>query len=94
LTAVASEQSTPVIPGRVEDASPESRDCPMCACTSWFDDSSGQASRGPVGIARKFFIIFVDAAFTTLFERLFTNVFDVIGAKSANHCLCRACNAD
>jgi hypothetical protein len=45
--------------------------------------------------AEKFpFIIFVDAIFTTLFERPFTNVFDVIGAKSANHCVCRACNAD
>ncbi len=40
------------------------------------------------------FIIFVDAIFTTLFERLFTNVFDVIGARSANHCVCRACHAD
>jgi hypothetical protein len=40
-----------------------------------------------------FFIIFVDAIFTTLFERLFTNVFDVIAAKSANHCVCRACHA-
>jgi hypothetical protein len=31
-----------------------------------------------------FFIIFVDAIFTTLFERLFTKVSEVIGAKSAN----------
>jgi hypothetical protein len=29
------------------------------------------------------FIIFVDAIFTTLFERLFTKVFDVIGANPA-----------
>jgi hypothetical protein len=43
---------------------------------------------------RFLFIIFVDAIFTTLFERLFTNVFDVIGAKSANSCVCRARNAD
>jgi len=27
---------------------------------------------------QQFFIIFVDRIFTTLFERLFTNVFDVI----------------
>ena len=40
------------------------------------------------------FTIFVDAIFTTLFERLFTNVFDVIGAKCANDCVCRAGNAD
>ena len=40
------------------------------------------------------FIIFVDAIFTTLFERLFTNAFDVIGARSANHCVCRARHAD
>jgi len=47
------------------------------------------------GAPEKFpFIIFVDAIFTTLFERPFTNVFDVIGAKSANHCVCHACNAD
>jgi hypothetical protein len=30
------------------------------------------------------FIIFVDAIFTTLVERLFTIAFDVIGAESAN----------
>jgi hypothetical protein len=41
-----------------------------------------------------FFIIFVDAIFTTLFERLFTNAFEVIGSKSANDCVCRARNAD
>jgi hypothetical protein len=43
---------------------------------------------------RIFFTIFVDAIFTTLFERLITNVFDVIAARSANHCVCRACHAD
>ena len=41
-----------------------------------------------------FFIIFVDAIFTTLFERLFTNVFDVTSANAAISWLCRACNAD
>jgi hypothetical protein len=50
-------------------------------------------AREPILHATKIiFIIFVDAIFTTLFERPFTNVFDVIGAKSANHCMCRACN--
>jgi hypothetical protein len=33
---------------------------------------------------QNFFIIFVDAIFTTLFGRPFTKVFDVIGAKSVN----------
>jgi hypothetical protein len=28
-----------------------------------------------------FFIVFVDRIFTTLFERLFTNIFDVTGAS-------------
>jgi hypothetical protein len=40
------------------------------------------------------FIIFVDAMFTTLFERLFTNVTDVIGAFYANGCVRRARHAD
>ncbi len=40
------------------------------------------------------FIICVDAIFTTLFERLFTNDSDVIGANRANACVYRACNAD
>jgi hypothetical protein len=35
-----------------------------------------------------FFIIFVDAMFTTLFERLFTNSFDGGRKKAANPCLC------
>jgi hypothetical protein len=43
---------------------------------------------------QQFFIIFVDAIFTNLFERLFTKVFNVTGAKPANSCLYRACNAD
>jgi hypothetical protein len=41
-----------------------------------------------------FFIIFVDAMFTTSFERLFTNIFDVTGANPAISCVYRACNAD
>jgi hypothetical protein len=37
--------------------------------------------------AEKFFIIFVDAIFTTLFEWLFTNVLDVSAPISAISCL-------
>ncbi len=44
--------------------------------------------------AKNFFIIFVDAIFTTLFERLFTNVFDVTSANAAISWLYRASNAD
>jgi len=44
--------------------------------------------------AKNFFIIFVDAIFTILFERLFTNVFDVIAQTTANHCLYPMGNAD
>jgi hypothetical protein len=33
------------------------------------------------------FIIFVDAIFTNLFERLFTNMFDVIAPIAAISCL-------
>jgi hypothetical protein len=36
--------------------------------------------------AKIFFIIFVDAIFTTLVERLFTSAFDLIAAKSASDC--------
>jgi hypothetical protein len=43
---------------------------------------------------KKIFLIFVDAIFTTLFERLFTKLLDVTGADPANTCLYRACNAD
>jgi hypothetical protein len=43
---------------------------------------------------QNFFIIFVDAIFTTLFEPLFTNVFDVMAQTSAFACLYRAGNAD
>jgi hypothetical protein len=41
-----------------------------------------------------FFTIVVDAIFTTLYERLFTNVFDVLAQSSANPWVYRACNAD
>jgi hypothetical protein len=40
-----------------------------------------------------FFSGFVDRIFTTLFEPLFTKLFDVTGANSAIACLYRACNA-
>jgi hypothetical protein len=40
------------------------------------------------------FIIFVDAIFTSLFERPFTKVFDVTGANPRFSCVYRACNAD
>jgi hypothetical protein len=43
---------------------------------------------------KNFFIIFVDAIFTTLFERLFTKLFDVNGANPRGCCVYRACNAD
>jgi hypothetical protein len=43
---------------------------------------------------KTFFIIFVDAIFTTLFQRLFTNAFDVIRANTAIPCVYRACHAD
>ena len=35
----------------------------------------------------KIFIIFVDAIFTTLFERPFTNVFDVMAQTPARACV-------
>jgi hypothetical protein len=44
--------------------------------------------------AKNFFIIFVDAIFTILFERLFTKVFDVIAQTTANPCLYPMGNAD
>jgi hypothetical protein len=40
------------------------------------------------------FIIFVDAIFTTLLLRLFTNTFDVTRANAAIPCVYRAGNAD
>jgi len=45
-------------------------------------------------VAKTFFIIFVDAIFTTLVERLFTNASHLIDARSANDCLCHARHAD
>ena len=43
---------------------------------------------------KKFFIIFVDAIFTILFECPFTKVFDVAAQTIAISCLYPACNAD
>jgi hypothetical protein len=40
------------------------------------------------------FIIFVDAIFTTLFERLFTKVFDAETQTAALSCVYRARHAD
>jgi hypothetical protein len=54
----------------------------------------GNAAREKSRSPKIFFIIFVDAIFTTLFERLFTKAFDVTDASSANPCVYRACNAD
>jgi len=46
------------------------------------------AGRGENCASRPFFfIIFVDAIFTTLLERLFTNVFDVIAQTATISCL-------
>jgi hypothetical protein len=44
--------------------------------------------------AMVFFIIFVDGIFTTLFEWLFTNVFDVTAPTQVIPCVYRRCNAD
>jgi hypothetical protein len=41
-----------------------------------------------------FVLVFVDRIFTTLFQRLFTNAFDVIRADRARTCVYRASNAD
>jgi hypothetical protein len=40
-----------------------------------------------VAASKTFFIILVDAIFTTLFERPFTNAFDVIAQSPAPACL-------
>jgi hypothetical protein len=45
-------------------------------------------------LPENFFIIFVDAIFTTLFERLFTKLFDVTSANPSGSCVYRACHAD
>ena len=58
----------------------------MAGPSSGHDDGTEfrfEMSRKSVG-PKIFFIIFVDAIFTTLFERLFTNVFDVTGANASN----------
>jgi hypothetical protein len=52
-----------------------------------------RATRNKVYTPKQFFIIFVDAIFTTLFERPFTNVFDVNAQSATNTCLYRARNA-
>jgi hypothetical protein len=58
-------------------------------------DGESVITREPTPYVSKIlFIIFVDAIFTTSIERLFTNVFVVIGARSANACVYRAHNAD
>jgi hypothetical protein len=46
------------------------------------------------GTHGNFFIIFVDAIFTTLLKPSFTSTFDVIDAKRPRDCLCRARHAD
>jgi hypothetical protein len=51
-------------------------------------------SRYRRGNSCNFFIIFVDAIFTTLLEPLFTNALDMIDAKSTEHCVWRARHAD
>jgi hypothetical protein len=43
---------------------------------------------------KNLFIIFVDAIFTTLVERLFTNVFEVIAQTAAISCLYLARTTD
>jgi len=43
---------------------------------------------------KTFFIIFVDAIFTTLLLSPFTNTFDVIRANAAIPCVYRTCHAD
>jgi hypothetical protein len=45
-------------------------------------------------VPKNLFIIFVDAKFTNLFARLFTNVFDVIAQTAAIPCLYLACTTD
>jgi hypothetical protein len=54
----------------------------------------GNRSDAGAYFAKNLFIIFVDAIFTTLFERPFTNTFDVIAQTRTFACLYRAGNAD
>jgi hypothetical protein len=44
-------------------------------------------------VAKTFFIMSVDAIFTTLLERLFTNACHLIGVRSASDCLCQTRHA-
>jgi len=57
----------------------------------YFFGGAGAISTGTG--TKTFFISFVDAIFTTLLERLFTNAFDLIDVKSASDCLCLARHA-
>jgi hypothetical protein len=56
--------------------------------------TTGTRSDAAARPCKNFFIIFVDAIFTTLFEPLFTNFFDVTSANAPIPCLYRAGNAD
>jgi hypothetical protein len=72
----------------------------MCNCTSGnleipvrvFDAPRNDMEK--IAPAKVFFIIFVDGIFTTLFEWLFTNVFDVTAPTQVIPCVYRRCNAD
>jgi hypothetical protein len=44
--------------------------------------------------AKNFFIIFVDAIFTTSFERLFTKSFDAANANAPDTCVYPLCITD
>ncbi len=49
---------------------------------------------GTMEPANNFFIIFVDAIFTTSFERPFTKSFDAANANTASACLYPRCITD
>jgi hypothetical protein len=52
-------------------------------------------TRSDAGIrGSNFFIIFVDAIFTNLFERLFTKLFKAVPPTATFPCVYRACNPD
>jgi hypothetical protein len=57
-------------------------------------DDGTRSDAGETSRRRNFFIIFVDGIFTTLFECLFTNVFDVTAQTQVIPCVYRGCNAD
>jgi hypothetical protein len=46
------------------------------------------------GTHQNFFTLFVDAIFTTLLQPLFTNILEVLDARSAEGCMCRVRHAD